>query len=118
MSGEPHVRIDRGRLARQPSMARQNTHRQGNDAGLSLPDLTMPARPAAYLARIGACRARLFRGAQALLRRPTGRKVVGRWLLRSSQTARIDWAKKWILVPPRLPWLRARLAIGSCTLPK
>lgn len=32
------------------SRARQNTHRYGNETGLSLPDLQIPARPAAYLA--------------------------------------------------------------------
>ena len=32
------------------SKARQNMHRYGNETGLSLPDLQIPARPAAYLA--------------------------------------------------------------------
>jgi hypothetical protein len=31
------------------SKARQNMHRYGNETGLSLPDLQIPARPAAYL---------------------------------------------------------------------
>ena len=49
MSGEPHVRIDRGRLAEPTSMARQNKHLPGKPEGLSLHDLTMKAEPAAYL---------------------------------------------------------------------
>ncbi len=44
MSGEPHVRIDRGRLAELTPTARQNMHRYGKPAGLSLPDLQMGCR--------------------------------------------------------------------------
>lgn len=51
MSREPHVRIDRGRLAEPTPMVRQNMHPFGKPAGLSLPDLPVPAEPAAYLTR-------------------------------------------------------------------
>jgi len=49
MSGEPHVRIDRGRLAELTPMARQKEHPVGKPVGLSLPDLPVLAEPAAYL---------------------------------------------------------------------
>ena len=49
MSGEPHVQIDRGRLAKPTSMARQNKHPSGKPVGLSLPDPKSHAEPAAYL---------------------------------------------------------------------
>jgi hypothetical protein len=51
MSGEPHVRIDRGRLAEPTPTARQNMHPFGKPRGLSLPDLPVPAEPAAYLTK-------------------------------------------------------------------
>ena len=48
MSGEPHVRIDRGRLATQ--FHGQTEHAPtGKPKGLSLSDLQSPAEPAAYL---------------------------------------------------------------------
>ncbi len=43
--------IDRGRLATQTPMARQKEHPIGKPTGLSLPDLPVPAEPAAYLTR-------------------------------------------------------------------
>jgi len=48
MSGEPHARIDRGRLAKPTLMARQNMHPSGKPMGLSLPDLPVAAEPADY----------------------------------------------------------------------
>jgi hypothetical protein len=41
--------LDRRRLAKPTSMARQNTHPYGKPSGLGLPDLPRCAAPAAYL---------------------------------------------------------------------
>ena len=49
MSGEPHVRIDRGRLEQRSAHGEAEHAPARKHAGLSLPDLQMPSRPAAYL---------------------------------------------------------------------
>jgi hypothetical protein len=49
MSGEPHVRIDRGRLAKANTHGEAEHAPSGKPEGLSLSDLPVTAEPAAYL---------------------------------------------------------------------
>jgi hypothetical protein len=44
------------------SKVRQNMHRYGNETGLSLPDLQIPARPAAYLTVVSSLVSAVNRG--------------------------------------------------------